>query len=350
LLDERIERKSGLDSEGLPRVKYRLLFTPRKETSIMICLRFREPASLALFMALALTGFAIAQEPRAVDPRIGYSRTLNSNTPESTDRSYKIYALDDFGTDPGFCAWVAQTIPEVIATGTWKGPGVIRYYAPKNILVVCHTAAVQAQVDGFLKDVKKSLSATTKARAAAPKSPTSANEVVPTQYFAPQLLVATNPASAPSHSSPAPEAAKAAPEPSLSYPVPAAAKPPKHLFHFIIRYEGEGIIDDSVVKVMKDYCRAQSKALQQASGAMPPAPAVTAPAAMPPAPAPAVTAPFNAPASPPSSPLPAVTVPGSVPPENAPAAPAPTVKEKEDKKEDKGTEKEKQTTLKTTRR
>src|SRR6266849_6810610 len=31
------------------------------------------------------------------------------------------------------------------------------------------------------------------------------------------------------------------------YPVPIAPQTPKHLFHFIIRYEGEGIIDSNVV-------------------------------------------------------------------------------------------------------
>jgi hypothetical protein len=163
---------------------------------------------------------------------------------DSADRSYKIYSLDELGGDPGFGEWVAQTIPEVIATGTWKGPGVIRYYAPKNVLVVCHTPAVQAKVDGFLKDVKKSLPDAKKANAAAPKGSAHGHEVVPAAYQTPGLLKASGPA----------------PEPSLSYPVPAQAKTPKHLFHFIIRYEGDGIIDDSVVRVMKSYFQAERKA------------------------------------------------------------------------------------------
>src|SRR5262249_21060124 len=32
---------------------------------------------------------------------------------------------------------------------------------------------------------------------------------------------------------------------------PAPQQPPKHLFHFIIRYEGDGIIDSNVVEFMK---------------------------------------------------------------------------------------------------
>ena len=37
----------------------------------------------------------------------------------------------------------------------------------------------------------------------------------------------------------------------MSYPVPAPARPPKHLFHFIIRYEGNGVVDENVVKAVQ---------------------------------------------------------------------------------------------------
>jgi hypothetical protein len=39
--------------------------------------------------------------------------------------------------------------------------------------------------------------------------------------------------------------------PASGYPVAAPLKQPKHLFHFIIRYEGEGLIDANVVKFAK---------------------------------------------------------------------------------------------------
>ena len=35
------------------------------------------------------------------------------------------------------------------------------------------------------------------------------------------------------------------------YPIPAPAKPPKHLFHLIFRYEGDGLIDQNAVDVCK---------------------------------------------------------------------------------------------------
>ena len=98
-----------------------------------------------------------------------------------------------------------------------------------------------------------------------------------------------------------PKTAKPAPEPNLSYPVPAQAKTPKHLFHFIIRYEGEGIIDDNIVKAMKDYYRAEKQATQRSSQA------------------------------PPGYCAPVPT------PESSPTTPTPPVKEKEEKKNEKST-------------
>jgi hypothetical protein len=195
-----------------------------------------------LVLALALTQTGTAQ-PQSLTVTVADSKPTPAS--DSTDRSYKIYGLDDLGSDPGFGAWIAQTIPEVIAQGTWNGPGAIRFYGPKNILVVCHTPAVQAKVEVFLKDVKKSLPSEKKMTATGRKGA----ELVPADYRAPALLQTS------SHT----------PERSLAYPVPEQTKPPKHLFHFIIRYEGEGIIDDNVVKAMKGYLLAEKNANQAAA-------------------------------------------------------------------------------------
>jgi hypothetical protein len=46
-------------------------------------------------------------------------------------------------------------------------------------------------------------------------------------------------------------AAEPAPVQPFTYPVPPPVAQPKHLFHFIIRYEGAGIIDSNVVRFMK---------------------------------------------------------------------------------------------------
>jgi hypothetical protein len=276
----------------------------------MTRLRFRGPAAVTLVLVLAVIQPAIAQAPEPASPR-----SLPSSTADSADRSYKIYSLNDFGTDPGLCEWIAQTIPEVIAAGSWHRPATIRYYAPKNILVVSHTSAVHAQVDGFLKDVKKSLSEKTKTRASAPKSHASAGgEVVPAAYHKPELH----------------KAVKMAPEPSLSYPVPAQTKAPKHLFHFIIRYEGEGIVDDNVVKTMKDYYRAMNEAGQRTTESTPAggAPPVSA----------------SVPSSTPQGNGRPLSVYGAVPTTDSSSDPSTSpVKEKEEKKDEKSTEKEKQT-------
>ena len=222
----------------------------------MTRLRYRGSTSLALVLALAWTQAGRTQPEGGWATKSSRpSSSMLVAAADSAERSYKIYSLDELGGDPGFGEWIAQTIPEVIAAGTWKGPGVIRYYAPKNILVVCHTPAVQAKVDGFLKDVKKSLPDAKRANAAAPKGPAPGHEVVQAAYQAPSVLKASGPAA----------------ESGLSYPVPAQAKAPKHLFHFIVRYEGEGIIDDSVVRVLKSYFQAERKAAAAAAPVSAPA-------------------------------------------------------------------------------
>ena len=200
--------------------------------------RIRGVALLILVLAFALTQTGSAQPQ-------GLTTTFSASAvTDSTKRSYKIYSLAKWDDDPNFGEWVAQTITKVIAPDTWKGPCSIRYYAPKKILVVCHDDAVHAKVKTFLKDVKKSLREEKKVNAAAHHHSAPGHDVVPTAYPAPGLLKAAGPSS----------------EPSLSYPVPAPVKAPKHLFHFIIRYEGEGLIDDSVVKALRTYTKAEKAA------------------------------------------------------------------------------------------
>ena len=62
------------------------------------------------------------------------------------------------------------------------------------------------------------------------------SQVTPTKLVVPQVI----------------QASDAAAPPVLNYPVPPQHKSPKHLFHFIIRYEGEGIIDSNVVDLFKN--------------------------------------------------------------------------------------------------
>ena len=201
------------------------------------------------FVVVALLALVLAGNPTLTGRSAGQSKeTTNADpftgtkTSAADDGSRTIYALADMGYDSDLGKWIAQTIPEMIEPRSWEqqgGAGVLRYYAPKNILIIKQPAAIQAKVDGFLKELKKSLPKGSESRSAAGKKTPRAS-IVPAAYQAPEPLRTSSPA----------------PEPS-SYPVPAPVKPPKHLFHFLIRYEGDGIIDDNVVKFMKAYYQAE---------------------------------------------------------------------------------------------
>lgn len=209
----------------------------------MARLRFAGVAALALALALSP---AHAKKPGAYSGSAGYAGGTYSRAsaaaPTATP-AYVIYSLADMGGDPDLGSWVASTIPEVIDPVTWKGAASLRYYPPKNILVVYHTPAVQAKVAGFLKDLKKSMPRGKTAPRTAGR--VAAQGVVPAGYMTPALLRTSGPA----------------PESNPSYLVPAPVRPPKHLFHFIIRYEGEGIIDENVVKLWRIQCAQDKKVL-----------------------------------------------------------------------------------------
>ncbi len=151
------------------------------------------------------------------------------------ERTCVTYSLAELGNDPDLGRWVAETIPEVIAPGSWKEKGVLRYYGPKNLLVIYHTPATQEKVAAFLMSVKRSLPpAHDRARVTA-QAPAQEAAVVPADFRLTGRVRGSGSFA----------------EQSPSYPVPAPAARPKHLFHFIIRYEGEGIVDDNVVKAIK---------------------------------------------------------------------------------------------------
>jgi hypothetical protein len=207
------------------------------------------------FVAVALLALAVAgnsvQTGRTDDlkasptPPFPLSKTMSgsailSAAVASAEKcTCKIYALGDMGYDADLGKWIARTIPEVVEPETWKGSGVLRYYAPKNVLVVRNSPVVQTKVAEFLKNLKKSLPLEGEHLMAVPSKTGPRSTVVPAEHREPRL----------------PRSSSPLPEPS-AYPVPAPAKAPKHLFHFLIRYEGEGIIDDNVVKFMKGYTRA----------------------------------------------------------------------------------------------
>lgn len=156
----------------------------------------------------------------------------------------KIYSLAGLG-DETFCQWVITTIPELLQAENWKGQERLKYHAATRILVINHTPAVHARVEEFLQGLRKAI----------PAKATVDAQVVPAQFV--------------------PEAAPSVlPRPS-SYPVPMGAQTPRHLFHFIIRYEGDGIIDSNVVKFTKAMNQEGSSSARPSCVPLVPAPPVT---------------------------------------------------------------------------
>jgi hypothetical protein len=200
-------------------------------------------AGYRIVLSLALT-IAAAQLSWAQSPA---TWTLTPGTTAKTAdgaMTTRVYSLAEMGDDANLCKWLAETIPQMIQPGTWAGEGRknLSYYAPGKVLVICHTAAVHAQVDEFLQSLKKSLPAR-QARHDA--------QVVPAQFF-PEGVKPGGPLSA-----------------AQAYPVPYPPQAPKHLFHFIIRYEGEGIIDSNVAKFARELVRANRESSSNSSNEMP---------------------------------------------------------------------------------
>ena len=203
--------------------------------------RFWLHCSLSLVVAFTLVQLGNSQPV----PPVVLTGPLNnlSIDLEATPTSCKVYSLSELGDDPNLCKWIAETIPEMIQPGSWKQNGVkLSFYAPSKILVVNHNAAVHGQVDEFLQSLKKSLP-----QKIAKRDP----QLLPAQFAVPDNVrplgqVQTGPS---------------------SYPVPNLPQGPKHLFHFIIRYEGEGVIDSNVVKFMKAQAQSGSANVNNAPSA-----------------------------------------------------------------------------------
>src|ERR1700677_4724389 len=130
----------------------------------------------------------------------------------------KIYQLRDISESEDVRSWVKATIPEMIHPGTWGNPSIngignITYDAKSGLLAVRHVAAAHAEIDEFLKRVKSSVKE---------PAPVERKAVVKQAGFTPAGVS---------------EAAKTEP----GYPAPPPLQQPKHLFHFVIRFEGSGM-------------------------------------------------------------------------------------------------------------
>src|SRR5262249_3724366 len=123
-----------------------------------------------------------------------------------------------------------------------KGGGkkLLSYYAPARLLLVQHTPAVQAKVDTFIKNIKQSLPT---GKDAARRATREERAVVQAQCMPGACDIPADTER---------ESARQQANAKGGYHVPQSGwARPKHLFHFIIRYEGEGIIDSTVADVLK---------------------------------------------------------------------------------------------------
>lgn len=157
--------------------------------------------------------------------------------------AWAVYNLGPLSQDSGLGPWLVNTIPACIQPGQWdscpSGKRTLRYVGPTHALVVCNTPAVLAQVRDFLDCLKR---------------PAPAGEI-PAPPASITLTAGTI----------APPARAVA---GAGYPIPVADARPKHLFHFVIRYEGDGVIDTNVAQMVKAISDADAA---QAARAQPPA-------------------------------------------------------------------------------
>jgi hypothetical protein len=278
----------------------------------------------------------------------------------SAAQTCAVYSLAAAG-DADYCKWVADTIPQVIDPETWSdkaakgGTPVITYNAARRVLVVRHTAAVQAKVAAFIKDAEKAgkaggeeassergavgggaLGAAIGALAAGPRRAgagvligagagakagasagaseegkkrqeaaaargMSIDEVIrmtesrtddtliinqirtsgsvfvlssddivrlQTAGVSPRVITEMQATAARRPAVYKAEKRKAAPGmgQASDYPVPPPGKQPRHLIHFIIRYEGDGFIDANVVKFARALAEQAAKSAQGGGG------------------------------------------------------------------------------------
>ena len=192
---------------------------------------------LALSMILVSGPYCTAQAPA--------SRPSRSNLPEARARdavdqnglTCVIYGMNDVADDPNLGGWIAETLPGVIQPQSWRqagGPGVVSYYGPGQLMVVYQTPAAHAEVEKFLANAKRARSKPLPMRATA-NSIGIESGTAQVQFTAPAL---TRTAEAPTGT-------------KSTYPIPPPLQHPKHLFHFMIRYEGDGSTVDTGVSLAK---------------------------------------------------------------------------------------------------
>ncbi len=215
-------------------------------------LRFESLLTMSLGCALLIAAGGQADDTPG---KVASTPTANAIAPSAGKNALirSVYSLSEYGEDPQLGQWIADTIPQVIEPGSWRitvagshPQGHLSYFAPARILVVHHTLGVQAQVDAFLKSVKQ----------ASPPHKLAAKGNAPLQPISTtgSFAVMSDRNVVPAQHAVVPSSKPADPVNMHKgvYPVPAPLQQPKHLFHLVLRYEGEGVVDAQVVELLKN--------------------------------------------------------------------------------------------------
>ena len=185
--------------------------------------RFTWLVTLALFAAT--TSQAWSRGPKA------------AKTAAKSEMTCTVYALKDLGNDPKFVEWVAQTIPNVIKPGTWSQEQTghtVAYYPERHVLVIYHTAAVQTEVAAFIDSLKKAMPKEKESGCAA-WGTMPQQQIMPASYTpAPAMLKTPNVMTIQKN----------------VYPIPPPLQQPKHLFHMIL--QGDMLGDSGMTDLVKD--------------------------------------------------------------------------------------------------
>jgi hypothetical protein len=219
--------------------------------------RSRSWGLVALSLAVTLTA-AHAAQAQTQSSRSTLFAPREARPAAAEEMTCTVYTLAGLSEDPGFGKWVAETVPDVIEPGTWAQDGAGRrklsYYAPGKVLVVYHTPAVQAKVAAFLRDLQKAAPQQHVMAPADETPPPPLNQaIMPARYTVSEQAKAS--------------AALAADK--SGYLVPAPVKQPKHLFHLILRYEGQGVSDSAVAGIVTQLGGEVTPAEEQKAGAAP---------------------------------------------------------------------------------
>src|SRR5207248_9263824 len=117
-----------------------------------------------LALELGATAIPGGRSERPPSSDAGFATTFTATAPTpAAAMTRAFYALSELGDDPSLGEWAAGTIPAVVRPESWGGTPAgkpsISYHAPTRVLVVYHTAAAQAEVAAFLKDLKTATTA-----------------------------------------------------------------------------------------------------------------------------------------------------------------------------------------------